>query len=49
MPDILENGSPWGDSNTSPDEHRNFIVEHVFGRRSIWPVDPKLGHLLAIL
>ena len=49
MPDVLENRSPRGDSDTSADQDSNLVLEHIFCRGTVGTVDPKRGHLLAVL
>lgn len=47
--DVFENGCPRGDANASADQNGNFVVEDVFGRRSIRTVNADRWHGLAIL
>lgn len=49
MPNVLENGRPRSDTDTSSDQHRNLILEHILGRGTVWPVDLDRRHLLAVL
>ena len=49
MPDIFQDGSPGGNTDTSTDQHRNFIVKHILSRGTIGSVDSEAGHLLAVL
>ncbi len=49
VPDIFEDGSPWGNTDSSSDEDGNFVVKHVFGGRTVGTVNSESGHLLAVL
>jgi hypothetical protein len=47
--DGLENRSPGCDTDTGSDEHGDFVLEDVFGGRSVGSVDAESRHLLAVL
>lgn len=49
MPDVLQDGSPGGDTDTSTDQNSDFILKDVFGGSSVGSVNAKSRHLLAIL
>lgn len=48
MPDTLEDGGPWSDTNTSTDENSDFVFEDIFCWCSVWSVDAESWHLSTI-
>ena len=49
VPDVLEDAGPGRDADAGADEHRDLVVEHVFGRGAVGPVDADRRHGLALL
>lgn len=49
MPDVLQNGSPRSNTNTSSDEDSNFVLKDILSRSSIGAVNTQSRHLLAVL
>jgi hypothetical protein len=49
VPDVLENGSPRCDTNTSSDQDSDFVLKHVLGGGSVGSIDAEAGHGLAVL
>jgi hypothetical protein len=49
MPDVLEDGGPRSDTDTSADEDSDFVVKDVFSGSSVRSINAKFGHLLSIL
>ena len=49
MPDVLEDGSPRGDTDTCADENGDLVIKNIFSGSSIRSIDAKFGHLLSVL
>lgn len=49
MPDVLQDGSPGSDTNTSTDKNSDFVFKDIFSRSSIRSIDSKSRHLLTVL
>lgn len=49
VPNVLENGSPGSDTNTSTNQNSNLVLEHVLGGGSVRSIDLNRRHLLTVL
>lgn len=49
MPDVLQDACPGCDADARPDQDGNLVVEDVFGRSSVGPVDADRRHRLVLL
>lgn len=49
MPDILQDRGPRGNTDPGTNQNSDFVLEDVFGRGTIWPIDAELGHHLPVL
>lgn len=49
MPDVLQDRSPGGNTDTSTDKNSDFILKDVFGGSSVGSVNSKSRHLLTVL
>jgi hypothetical protein len=43
IPDTLQDGGKWRDTNTGTDQHGNFKLKHIFRCRAKWSVDVHSG------
>ena len=49
MPDILQNGSPGCDANTSANKDGYLVVEYIFGGSTVGAINAEFWHGLAVL
>lgn len=49
MPDVLEDGCPRGDTNTSTDEDGDFVLKYVLSGSTIRSINTESGHLVTVL
>ena len=49
VPDVLEDGRPRRHADARADQHRDLVLEHVFGGSAVRAVDAEPGHLLPVL
>lgn len=49
MPDVLQDGGPRCDTDTSSDQNSDFVFENILSRSTIGSVDFQSRHLLPIL
>jgi hypothetical protein len=43
VPDTLENGGKWRDTNTGTNQYGNFKLENILGCRTEWSIDVHSG------